>query len=62
MRSACAVIAHMNTLKTCISNQKPKLIDRSTRDRWNEAGTSTWKSRALIAAKEPRHMGTGTPL
>ena len=31
---------------------KPKLIDRLTRDRWNEAGHLDMESRALIAAKE----------
>ena len=39
-------LAHMNTF------EKPKLIDRLTRDRWNEAGHLDMESRALIAAKE----------
>ena len=39
-------LTHMNTF------EKPKLIDRLTRDRWNEAGHLDMESRALIAAKE----------
>ena len=31
-------LAHMNTFENMYIQSKPKLIDRLTRDRWNEAG------------------------
>lgn len=45
-------LAHMNTFENMYIQSKPKLIDRLTRDRWNEAGHLDMESRALIAAKE----------
>lgn len=45
-------LAHMNTFENMYIQSKPKLIDRLTRDRWNEAGHLDMETRALIAAKE----------
>ena len=55
-------LAHMNTFENMYIQSKPKRIDRLTRDRWNEAEHLDMETRALIAAKELLHMGTGTPL
>ena len=55
-------LAHMNTFENMYIQSKPKLIDRLTRDRWNEAGHLDMESRAHCREGTPRHMGTGTPL
>ena len=39
-------LAHMNTFENMYIQSKPKLIDRLTRDRWNEAGHLDMESRA----------------
>lgn len=44
--------AHMNTFENMYIQSKPKLIDRLTVTAGTKRGTSTWKARALIAAKE----------
>ena len=43
---------HRNTYENMHIQSKPKLIDRLTRDRWNEAGGLDMEARALAAAKE----------
>lgn len=45
-------LAHMNTFENMYIQSKPKLIDRLTVTAGTKRGTSTWKARALIAAKE----------
>ena len=45
-------LSHMNTYENMHIQSKPKLIDRLTRDRWNEAGGLDMEARALAAAKE----------
>ncbi len=45
-------LAHMNTYENMHIQSKPKLIDRLTRDRWNEAGKQDMEARALVAAKK----------
>lgn len=54
-------LAHMNTFENMYIQSKPKLIDRLTRDRWNEAGHLDMESRALIAAKELSPHGNRNP-
>ena len=44
-------LSHMNTYENMHIQSKPKLIDRLTRDRWNEAGKQDMEARALAAAK-----------
>ena len=43
-------LSHMNTYENMHIQSKPKLIDRLTRDRWNEAGGLDMEARALAAA------------
>lgn len=45
-------LSHMNTYENMHIQSKPKLIDRLTRDRWNEKGGLDMEARALAAAKQ----------
>lgn len=45
-------LSHMNTYENMHIQSKPKLIDRLTRDRWNEAGKQDMEAKALAAAKK----------
>ena len=45
-------LSHMNTYENMRIQSKPKLIDRFTRDRWQEKGSLDIDARALAAAKE----------
>ena len=45
-------LSHMNTYDNMNIQSKPKLLDRLTRDRWEEKGGLDLEARAALAAKE----------
>ncbi len=55
-------LSHMNTFENMRIQTMPKLLDRLTRDRWQDAGSLDMEARALAAAKELLNTWKPEPL